>query len=135
MPLYLSLDEVVEINRDVMKKYGGVSRIRDKAALESCIALPTTIVFGYERFGTLAEKAAAYCFFISQNQPFQDGNKRTAFASALHFLHLNTDLRHINEIEMFETIVAVAEHSATIEDLTKLFDYGCSTPEPNENAS
>lgn len=133
MTLYLSLDEVVEINRDVMKRYGGVSRIRDRGALESCIALPMTIVFDYERFGTLAEKAAAYCFFISQNQPFQDGNKRTAFASAVHFLRLNTELRHMNEIMLFETIVAVAEHRATIDDLTKLFDYGCSSPEPDNS--
>jgi death-on-curing protein len=33
--------------------------------------------------------AAAYLFHISQNQPFNDGNKRTGLAAALVFLDLN----------------------------------------------
>jgi death-on-curing protein len=33
--------------------------------------------------------AAAYMFHIAENQPFVDGNKRTAVASALVFLHQN----------------------------------------------
>jgi death-on-curing protein len=33
--------------------------------------------------------AAAYAFHIAQNQPFIDGNKRTALAAALVFLDLN----------------------------------------------
>ena len=33
--------------------------------------------------------AAAYAFHISENQPFVDGNKRTALNAALNFLALN----------------------------------------------
>ncbi len=33
--------------------------------------------------------AAAYAFHIAENQPFIDGNKRTALAAALLFLDLN----------------------------------------------
>ena len=33
--------------------------------------------------------AAAYSFHIAENQPFLDGNKRTALGSALLFLDLN----------------------------------------------
>ena len=33
--------------------------------------------------------AAAYAYHIAQNHPFVDGNKRTAFSSALTFLELN----------------------------------------------
>jgi death-on-curing protein len=34
---------------------------------------------------TVFEMAAAYAFHIAENQPFVDGNKRTALASALVF--------------------------------------------------
>ena len=35
------------------------------------------------------EMAAAYAYHIAQNHPFVDGNKRTAFSSALTFLEFN----------------------------------------------
>ena len=35
------------------------------------------------------EVAAAYLFYLCRNQPFTDGNKRTALASCLVFLHAN----------------------------------------------
>ncbi len=37
----------------------------------------------------LYQMSAAYAFHIAENQPFVDGNKRTALASALVFLDLN----------------------------------------------
>ncbi len=130
---YLTVDEIILINRAVMQKYGGVSRIRDRGALESCAAQPGMVVFGYERFSSLSEKAAAYCFFISQNQPFQDGNKRTGFACAIRFLHLHTSLAHINEISAFNVITAVARKEATIEDLVNLFETALATTNASED--
>ena len=37
----------------------------------------------------MAEKAAAYGFFLAENQPFVDGNKRTAAWAMLTFLDVN----------------------------------------------
>jgi death-on-curing protein len=37
----------------------------------------------------LFEMAAAYAFHIAENQPFLDGNKRTALNTAIVFLGLN----------------------------------------------
>ena len=42
-----------------------------------------------DAYPTLPEKAAAYGFFIAENQPFIDGNKRTAAAAVATFLELN----------------------------------------------
>jgi death-on-curing protein len=39
--------------------------------------------------GSLFEMAAAYAFHIAENQPFLDGNERTAVLSAVVFLELN----------------------------------------------
>jgi death-on-curing family protein len=37
----------------------------------------------------LAEVAAAYLYYLCQNHPFVDGNKRTALGACLVFLRLN----------------------------------------------
>ncbi len=46
--------------------------------------------FGGEWLHTdIYEMAAVYAFHISQNHPFNDGNKRTGLVCALLFLRLN----------------------------------------------
>jgi death-on-curing protein len=85
--------------------------VRDHAALAACLAQPQMMVFGFERFSSPAAKAAAYCFFIARNHPFVDGNKRTGFLAALHFLLVNGVVPHFNEERTYNAITAVvAEH-------------------------
>ena len=88
-PIFLTLAEVVKIHHDQVERYGGPSGIRDLALLQSAVAMPRAS-FGQEWLHRdLYEMAAAYAFHISQDQPFVDGNKRTALTSALVFLELN----------------------------------------------
>ena len=88
-PDFLSLDDVLLIHEQQLQKYGGSSGIRDQGLLESAIAQPSAGFGGAYLHGSLFEMAAAYAFHISENQPFIDGNKRTALASALLFLDFN----------------------------------------------
>lgn len=50
---------------------------------------PQQSVLGDDAYPTIAEKAAAYGYFIAEGQPFLDGNKRTAALSMITFLDLN----------------------------------------------
>jgi death on curing protein len=81
---FLTSQEVVEINADTVRRHGGIHAIRDHAALEAAIGRPQS---GY--YGDVIEEAAALFESLSQNHPFVDGNKRTAFAAAAVFLMLN----------------------------------------------
>jgi death-on-curing protein len=45
--------------------------------------------FGEDAYATIADKAAAYGFFLVQNHPFNDGNKRTGFVAMAAFLDVN----------------------------------------------
>lgn len=81
---YLSLEDILEIHQDQLKRYGGSLGIRDKAGLEAAIARPQS---GY--YDGLVSEAAAFWESLSQNHPFVDGNKRTAFMSVDLFLGLN----------------------------------------------
>ncbi len=88
-PLFLTLTEVLEIQRNQIELYGGSLGVRDLRLLESAIAQPEASFGGQWLHEDLFEMAAAYAFHLCQNHPFADGNKRTALAASLVFLELN----------------------------------------------
>jgi len=63
--------------------------IRDLGGLKSAIAQPEATFGGEYLHEGVFEMAAAYAFHIAENQPFWDGNKRTALNAAVNFLALN----------------------------------------------
>ncbi len=122
--VYLSLDEVIDLHARVIGLYGGMPGVRDEGALASCLSQPQTHVFGHEPFATLYEKAAAYCFFIVRNHPFFDGNKRTGFIAALHFLLVNDVTPRFDEDHLYDVILAVAKGEAGVQELACAFQAG-----------
>jgi death-on-curing protein len=81
---YLTVVEVLAIHDDQIKRYGGTAGVRDFGLLEAALFRPRT---GY--YADLIEEAAALWESLSQNHPFVDGNKRTAFAVTYTFLVIN----------------------------------------------
>jgi death-on-curing protein len=81
---YLTMVEVLAIHSDQIERYGGSQGVRDAGLLESALFRPQT---GY--YADLIEEAAALWESISQNHPFIDGNKRSAFAACYTFLAVN----------------------------------------------
>ena len=84
-----TLDAVLAIHEEVLAADGGSDRIRDKGLLESAIAAPQATIFGKPFFKEDIEIAGAYLFYLCQNHPFADGNKRVALATCLVFLSEN----------------------------------------------
>ena len=62
--------------------------MRDRGLLESAVHAAQNVAV-YVEHCDLCDLAAAYIFHLAENQPFVDGNKRTALASGLVFLHQN----------------------------------------------
>ena len=89
MPAFLTLDEVIEIHREIIEQYGGSLGIRDLGLLESAVAIPQAGVGDQYFHSDLFEMAAAYLFHIVRNHPLIDGNKRTGAMAAYTFLKLN----------------------------------------------
>ena len=86
---YLTLGEVLELHRRIIQQTGGASGVRNLAALESAVAQPRMTFEGKELYPTIEDKAAALAFFIVQNHPYLDGNKRCGHAAMETFLVLN----------------------------------------------
>lgn len=68
---------------------GGLDGIRSTHQLAAAVHQPQQTAFGEDIYPGIAEKAAAYGYFLAQNQPFIDGNKRTAALMLLGFLDVN----------------------------------------------
>ena len=81
---YIRVDDILAIHTDQIERYGGGQGIRDPGLLEAALFRPQT---GY--YPTLIDEAAALWESLSQNHPFVDGNKRTAFAATYVFLAIN----------------------------------------------
>jgi death-on-curing protein len=88
-PSFLALEDVLEIHAAQLARYGGQDGIRDRGLLLSAMAQPEMSFAGEFLHEDLFAMAAAYAFHIAENQPFIDGNKRTAFQAADVFLTLN----------------------------------------------
>ncbi len=70
-------------------QFGGADGVREPALLESAVAAPQASFGGSSPYRDMAEVAAAYLFYICQNHPFIDGNKRAALGACIVFLRLN----------------------------------------------
>lgn len=107
-PFFLGLDEVFEIHRDQIERYGGHSGIRDMELLQSAVAMPAA-GFGEDYLhADIHEMAAAYLFHIVRNHPFVDGNKRTGAVAALVFLIMNGIELHASEDSLEKIVRSVA---------------------------
>ncbi len=78
---FLSLEDVLEMHLDQIRRYGGSAEVRDMGLLESAIAMPQATYAGENLHEDVYSMAAAYFFHIVQNHPFVDGNKRTGARS------------------------------------------------------
>jgi death-on-curing protein len=88
-PIFLTLEEVMELQAESIDQYGGLHGLRDRGLLESALAMPQAGFGGHYAHETTFNKAAAYLFHLTKNHPFIDGNKRIGLACAVVFLFLN----------------------------------------------
>jgi death-on-curing protein len=82
--LYLTLEEALDLHRQLVERFGGAGGIRDPGLLESALGRPRS-----GHYGSLSEQAAALLQSLARNHVFVDGNKRMAFAATAVFLRMN----------------------------------------------
>jgi len=86
-PVWLPIEVVIRINEDSVTETGEPFFLRDRALLDSALARPRNhYAYGEEDVFSLA---TTLIFGIAKNHPFEQGNKRTAFLSAVLFLEQN----------------------------------------------
>lgn len=81
---FLTVEEALELHRQLLERFGGAGGVRDPGLLESALGRPRS---GY--YSSLSEQAAALMQSLAGNHAFVDGNKRVAFAATAVFLRMN----------------------------------------------
>ena len=81
---FLDMEDVLELHRVQLARFGGAAGIRDAGLIEAALARPQS---GY--YGDLIEEAAALWESLTMNHGFVDGNKRVGFAAVYVFLRVN----------------------------------------------
>lgn len=114
---YLTIEEVTALHGISITEFGGLEGLRDLGLLESAVLQPQQSFGGEDLYSTLWEKGASLAYSISENQPFLDGNKRTAALSMLVFLDINGYEVIVDRGEIYETIIKVANKQFLREDL------------------
>jgi death on curing protein len=105
---YLGVDEVIALHQLIMEEMGWQpTPLRSRGLLESAVLRARNLA--HYQGADLAEQAAALAIGISQNQPFLDGNKRTAYVVMNTFLELNGFLVDAPPIDIARELVRVAE--------------------------
>lgn len=110
------MDEVLEIQRRLLARFGGEEGVRDLGVLESALYRPQT---GY--YETLEEMAAALLESLLLNHAFVDGNKRIAFFVTDVFLRMNGFRLKVKAKEGNDFLLSYIQ--ANPRDLSVLIDW------------
>ena len=121
-PVFLGLDEIIEIHHDQIKRYGGRPGVLDIEILKSTIAMPSATFDGNYLHTAIYEMAAAYLFHIVRNHPFVDGNKRTGAVASIVFLILNGIDFHADENDFEYIVLRTAEGKIDKATIARFFE-------------
>jgi len=114
---YLTYNEILDAYREQIRIFGGLCAIRDNNALLSIVANPRREFAGTDLYPTIASKAAISVFSIINNNPFADGNKRTAFICGRLFLRLNGYDLTCEHVKFKDLILKIASGQASLDDI------------------
>jgi death-on-curing protein len=118
-PEFLTPAIIEQLHADSLALFGGSAGVRDRGLIESALASArNTYLYGH---GDLFDIAATYAFHLAEAQAYLDGNKRTAVAAALTFLKGNGVILRIDDLTIYNAMIAVAEKQMTKVDLAGLF--------------
>lgn len=117
---YLAPAEVIALHRQVMTGMGwSPAPLRSEALLE--LAVQRAQAAAYYGGADLVEQGCVLALGISQNQPFLDGNKRTALYSLIVSLRANGLDDTGDRFEIADQLIAVAERADGLEEATARF--------------
>ena len=118
--IYLTPSEVVALHQHMMRRMGWrPAPLRSEDLLES--AVQRAQAAAYYGGADLVEQACVLAVGISQNQPFLDGNKRTALLCLIVFLRLNGVTFTGEQLEIAQQFIDVAERAGSLDEATARF--------------
>ena len=118
-PKFVSLETVLDLHQDGLRRFGGSPGVRDLGLIESALAAAQNAYFYTD--ADLFVLAATYAYHLAQAQAFLDGNKRVAVATALVFLAGNGHPDLVDGDRLYDAMIGIAERRLDKADLARIF--------------
>ncbi len=106
-PHWITEDVLLAIHARQIERYGGAHGVLDQNVVRSALARPMQRR-AYDAGADMSALAAAYLVGFARSQGFRDGNKRTALASALVFLALNSLELHVPPDDLYAIVMGAS---------------------------
>ncbi len=110
--VWVPLSVIVTVHDRQISRHGGASGLRDRALLETGAARALNRA-AHDDDATHFDIAAAYAFGIAKAHAFVDGNKRTAFVTAVTYLRLNGYAFRPDPVQGVQVMEGLADSSIT----------------------
>ncbi|OPA76266.1 death-on-curing family protein [Paenibacillus selenitireducens] len=99
--------------------------VKDSGLLESAVLRARSSAFGEDAYPFIFGKAAALFESLGKNHPFQNANKRTAFAALVIFLQLNGYSFVMNQKDAEDMAVHMVNHKYSFQELSSIIQENC----------
>jgi len=106
---YLTTDEVFLIHERILDTFGGARGLRDQGLLDSAVNRSRATFDGKDLYPDTFAKAAALGQSLVLNQPFVDGNKRTAWEAMKRFLGENGVLLRSSAKDVVDLMLQIGD--------------------------
>lgn len=123
-PKFLTLDEVLYLHDESLRRFGGLEGVGNPGLMESALGSAQN-AYWYGQ-GDVFDVAAAYAFHSAESQAFTDGNKRAGAASALVFLARNGIDAPVDDGSIYKALIAIAKHELDKPGLAAVIRNFCS---------
>lgn len=111
--------QIIEPQKHLIDRYGGIHGIRDKGILDSALNAPFQTFSGSELYPDIIEKAARLGYGLIKGHAFIDGNKRIGTHAMLIFLLLNDIELVYSDVDLIKMILDVAAGTADCKKLSE----------------
>jgi death-on-curing protein len=116
---YLSVDGVISVHDSIVP-----CAVINPGLLSSAVMQPRATFDGSELYESVLEKAAVLLRGLALNHAFEDGNKRTAWASTQVFLEANgSPLYQMPDVQAADFVESVVVDGLGVPEITEWLAY------------
>lgn len=119
---WVSAESVIEIHKMVTASTGGSQGVRSLGALESALNSPLATFDEADLYPDIIEKVAMLLNSITNNHPFIDGNKRTAFVVTATILEDNGYKTQFTQEEVVSFMLQIAQGNVNQTEIKQWLD-------------
>ena len=124
-PRFLTLQEILLLQRLSIHEFGGPHGVRDQGLLESALQQPQAGTSAGWLHAYPFEMAAAYAYHLARNHPFVDGNKRIAWIAMRMFLWFAGYRLHAPDSVAIQLVLDLAQGTLRKPELATFLAENC----------